>query len=205
MLPHWAYDIIYRFGAPWEIGPRSELVELVETGRLTPESCPRAIDLGCGSGANPMFLAERGWADVTGVDFLPIALRKAQRESQRRGLKIRWVRGDLARSEPPAGYATSFDLLVDYGTLDDLSGKSRVAMARLITALAAPGARFVFFCFYADPGDLPRMSFDGPSKTYPGITPGEEKELFAADWEIERLDEPEPGSREACFLMVRRG
>lgn len=204
MLPHWAYDIIYRFGAPWEMGPRSELVELVGSGRLTPEAYPRAIDLGCGSGANPMFLAERGWTDVTGVDFSPTALRKAQRESQRRGLKVRWIRGDLTRAEPPAGYAASFDLLVDYGTLDDLSGKSRAAMARLITALAAPGAAFVFFCFYADPKDLPRMSFDGPSKTYPGIAPGEEQTLFASDWQIERLDEPQPGSRDACFLMMRR-
>ena len=46
----WFYEVMYRhFTAPWEIGPRQELVELVEKGILTP--C-RAIDLGCGTGAN---------------------------------------------------------------------------------------------------------------------------------------------------------
>ena len=71
------YDLLYRFGAPWEGDPRSELVGLVESGRLNPSSMPRAIDLGCGSAANSVFLAEHGF-DVTGVDFSPVALGKAR-------------------------------------------------------------------------------------------------------------------------------
>jgi methylase of polypeptide subunit release factors len=35
-----------------------ELVELVDAGRLPPR---RAIDLGCGTGANSAFLAQRGF------------------------------------------------------------------------------------------------------------------------------------------------
>ena len=54
------YDLMYRWGAPWEGGPRSELVDLVEGGELTPERLPpgRAVDLGCGSGANAVYLAQ---------------------------------------------------------------------------------------------------------------------------------------------------
>lgn len=30
----WFYELVYnRFRAPWDIGPRKELVELVESGR----------------------------------------------------------------------------------------------------------------------------------------------------------------------------
>ena len=62
----WFYEVLYGcFRAPWDIGPRKELVELVETGRLTP--CT-AIDLGSGTASNCIFLAQRGF-DVTGVDF----------------------------------------------------------------------------------------------------------------------------------------
>src|SRR5438477_6219122 len=68
------YDTLYRLGrAPWEIGPRHELVDLVEAGRLTPG---RTLDLGCGTGTNAVYLAEHGF-DVTGVDFSPVALAKA--------------------------------------------------------------------------------------------------------------------------------
>jgi SAM-dependent methyltransferase len=53
------YELGYRHGRMlWEGGPRSELAELVRTGRLEP--C-RALDLGCGSGANAFFLAEHGF------------------------------------------------------------------------------------------------------------------------------------------------
>ncbi|MGH7322260.1 MAG: class I SAM-dependent methyltransferase [Candidatus Rokuibacteriota bacterium] len=70
------YDLMYGFGAPREGGPRQELVELVASGRLSPQAFRRTIDLGCGSGANAIFLAEHGF-DVSGVDFSPVALRKA--------------------------------------------------------------------------------------------------------------------------------
>jgi SAM-dependent methyltransferase len=68
-----AYDSMDRRGAPWESGPRPELVELVESGRVRPG---RAIDLGCGSGADSVFLAGNGF-DVTGVDLSPVAVEKA--------------------------------------------------------------------------------------------------------------------------------
>ena len=48
------YDLLYRIGAPWDGPPRPELVTLVESGVLTPARLApgRAIDLGCGTGAN---------------------------------------------------------------------------------------------------------------------------------------------------------
>jgi len=49
----WFYNLLYRFGAPWEMGPREELVTLVESGQVAGPG--RAIDLGCGSGANAIF------------------------------------------------------------------------------------------------------------------------------------------------------
>jgi len=53
------YDLLYRVGAPWDGPPRPELVTLVERGVLTPAHLPpgRAIDLGCGTGANIVYLA----------------------------------------------------------------------------------------------------------------------------------------------------
>ncbi len=200
------YDVMYRWGAPWEIGPRSELVELVESGRLTPERLApgRAIDLGCGTGANSLFLAERGF-DVVGVDFSRVALRKAERKAEAAGLsdRARFIRGDLTAASIP-GVDGPFDLLVDYGTLDDLARGARRRMADTVVRLARPGALFLLWAFHAARAELPWISFDGPSRLAPGLEPGEERELFGSAFEIERLPRPEPGSRFACFLMERR-
>jgi SAM-dependent methyltransferase len=202
----WMYNLLYRFGAPWEIGPRQELVELVESGRLSPERLApgRAIDLGCGSGANSLYLAEHGF-EVTGVDFSTTALAKATRAAKERGLgdRVRFVRGDLTETAIP-GAEGPFDLLVDYGTLDDVRGEARRAMAATVVRLARPGSVFLMWCFYARASELPVISFSGPSKLAPAIAPGEERGLFGEAFDIERLPNPPEGSRTACFVMTRR-
>ena len=76
------YDLLYRVGAPWDGPPRVELVRLVEGGALTPARLPpgRALDLGCGTGANLRYLASHGF-EVTGVDFSTVALKVAHQRA----------------------------------------------------------------------------------------------------------------------------
>jgi SAM-dependent methyltransferase len=67
---------------------------------LSPRS-PRAIDLGCGSGREAVYLAAQGW-QVVAVDRLPEALQRG-RDLQRRyapdSPPIQWVCADLERSD----------------------------------------------------------------------------------------------------------
>src|SRR3990172_6255363 len=110
----WFYEILYgRFRAPWDIGPRKELVELVEAGRIKP--C-KAIDLGSGTASNVVFLAGRGF-DVTGVDFAAAAVELGRKRAAAAGVRADFIRDDLTHLQHVTG---PFDLLVDYGTLDDL-------------------------------------------------------------------------------------
>ena len=97
-----------------------------------------------------------------------------------------------------------FDLLVDYGTLDDLRGPARAAMAATIRRLSHVGSRFLLWCFYARRAELPLISFKGASRMAPAIEPGEEQQLFGDAFEIDRLPRPEDRSGFACFLMTRR-
>ena len=200
------YDLLYRVGAPWDGPPRAELVHLVEGGALTPTRLPpgRAIDLGCGTGSNVRYLARHGF-EATGIDFSPVALRIARQRAvgQAPDGSIRFVEGDLT-APAIAGIEGPFDLLIDFGTLDDLDPDGRLAMARLIARLARPGAAFLFWCFWARRADLPRVSLTGPSRMVPAIEPGEEASLFGDAFTIERLPEPDPMTRTACFLMTRR-
>lgn len=202
----WVYGMLYRLRiAPWDQGVRGELVDAVKSGRLEPVEAPSAVDLGCGTGACAVFLAERGF-DVVGVDFSRVAIRRAERAAAEAGVgdRCRFVHADITAASIP-GVEGPFDLLLDFGTLDDLTGAARQAMVATIHRLSRPGSRFMLWCFYADADELPRARFAGASRMKgQAFAPGEEQRLFGAAFDIERLPEPPPPDHAACFLMTRR-
>ncbi len=200
----WPYDRIYRRGAPWEGAPRKELVELLESGRLSPVVAggPRALDVGCGSGADTILLSDHGF-DAVGVDFSTVALEKARTAAGDRP-GVSFVQADLF-ALPDQVTDLQYDLIFDGGTLDDFPAARRQELARILTRLARPGAVLVLWCFSADPAELPLMSLRGPSRMGGiGVSPAEVAASFGAAWEIERLDESRPGGRSAFYWMTRR-
>jgi SAM-dependent methyltransferase len=161
--------------------------------------------LGCGSGADSIYLAQQGFA-VTGVDFSQVAIEKARAAAADTGVEgnVEFVVGDLL-ALPDAEVPGPFDVLFDGGTIDDFPQGARPRVAEAVTRMARPGAVFVMWCFYAAPRDLPFMSLKGPSRFgAPPIEPGEEAALFGQDWDIERIDFTDVSAHEACFLMTRR-
>ncbi|SDN27200.1 Thiopurine S-methyltransferase (TPMT) [Nocardioides szechwanensis] len=75
----------------WSGNPNPRLVEQV--AGLTPG---RALDVGCGEGADVVWLAQQGWA-ATGVDVSEVALLKAAAHAEEAGVedKVLWERLDL--------------------------------------------------------------------------------------------------------------
>lgn len=195
------YDLLYKWWAPWDtIGVRPDLIDLLESGRVTPMSHPRSIDLGCGTGANVVHLASLGF-DSWGVDFSELAVRKANERAVEATVDATFVVGDLT-SEVMDGIDGSFDLIIDFGTLDDMRGQKREAMARTITRLSQPNSHFLEYCFYGETDDLPPISFKGTSKMS-HIAPGELETLFGDSWDIEPFSANDEW-KVAAFLMTRR-
>lgn len=195
------YDWMYRLWAPWDaVGVRTDLIDFLESDEVSSDRYLRAIDLGCGTGANVVHLAGCGF-DAWGVDFSEVAIRKANERATRAGVEARFVVADLTSSSIP-GVDGPFDLLVDFGTLDDLKGSDRRAMAGTVTRLARPGAKFLEYCFYGATAELPAFSFKGTSRMS-HIAPGEMEELFGADWTIETFADHE-AYRSRTFLLTRR-
>jgi SAM-dependent methyltransferase len=192
------YDLGYRwFTMPWELGPRTELVGLLQAGRL-PRG--RALDLGCGTGANAIYLAANGF-DVTGVDFSRAALDKAQNAARKAGVAARFVRDDLTSLTAPLG---RFDLLVDYGTFDDLSLRARRRYLAQVVPLIVPGGKFLLWAFEWAPRRVDRMMRFRP------LAPGDVHRYFGEHFTIERIDGTQhpdmrrliPGN--ATYLMIRK-
>ncbi|HEX6221020.1 MAG TPA: class I SAM-dependent methyltransferase [Acidimicrobiia bacterium] len=195
------YDWMYRVWAPWDsVGVRKDLIDLLTRGDVDPRRYPRSIDVGCGTGANVVHLAGAGF-DAWGVDFSEIAIRKGRARAAAAGLDAHFVVGDLTAPSIP-GIEGTFDFVVDFGTLDDLRGESRAAMADTITRLSHPGSKFLEYCFYGETEELPLISFRGTSKLS-HIAPGELDELFGDDWEIEPFSRDDHW-RVAAFLLTKR-
>ena len=74
----------------------------------------KALDLAAGEGRNAVFLAEHGF-EVEAVDISPVALSRARRLAEVRGVKIKTVRTDLKEYRIAPEH---FDLIIDFDYLD---------------------------------------------------------------------------------------
>lgn len=93
----------------------------------------RALDVGCGEGADALWLAERGWV-VTAVDISATALERARAEAQRRGLVVEWLQQDLAGALPAGPYD-----LVSAQFLQSPVPLARIDVLRRAARRVAPG------------------------------------------------------------------
>jgi SAM-dependent methyltransferase len=157
-----AYRILYAVGfTPWEqmaepqiAGQIADLFAREEEGREPPYG--RALDLGCGSGIWAVALAQRGW-QVTGVDFVPKALRRARERAAEARVELQLLDGDVTDLDA-AEVGSGFQLLLDFGCFhDELTDEQRNQEGREATAAAAPGATVLMMAWRPGRrGPLPR-------------------------------------------------
>jgi len=169
------YELLYLVGVrPWERGEvYPELRELVEgPGALTPG---RALDLGCGTGGPTVYLATRGW-EVTGVDVVARALRRARARAAAAGVPLRFVHADVSRLADVPSVAGGYNLLFDAGCYHGLSDAQRAAYGEAVRRLAAPGAALLLFAL--TPGGAARP------RTFRGASDEELRARFERDWEF---------------------
>jgi cyclopropane fatty-acyl-phospholipid synthase-like methyltransferase len=180
---------------PWDSGvPPPELVSAVEgPGKLEPG---KALDLGCGTGTNAIYLARHGW-DATGVDFVPRAIAQARRKAAASGVMPRLLVGDVTRLTE-LGIGTGFGLLLDLGCFHSIPDAGRDAYVRGASAVAAPGATMLLFAMVrrGDPGRV------GPR----GVGPNEIAQRFGGSWEIagEETGGPMFGNDTVWYRLRRR-
>lgn len=106
------------------------------TGEFATLTPGRALDAGCGHGAESLWLAAHGW-QVTAVDFSPAALEHGRAMARALGAdvaaRITWSEGDLATWSVPS---EQFDLVI---CLYVHIASSVSAMVRRMASAVAPG------------------------------------------------------------------
>jgi SAM-dependent methyltransferase len=105
-----------REGAMWSGRPNGRLV--AEVADLTPAG---ALDVGCGEGADAIWLARHGWT-VTAIDISDVAVGRAREAAERAGVAVEWVCGDALLTPFPA---RSFELVsMQYPALPLAAGEA---------------------------------------------------------------------------------
>jgi SAM-dependent methyltransferase len=148
--PEWEEH--YRTGnTPWDtLRPSVEMIRIISTERIVP--CA-AIELGCGTGSNTLWLAAQGF-EVTGVDCAALALDQARRRSDTAGVTIRWVQADVLGTADLGG---PYCFLFDRGCYHCVRRDNGVdAYLRRLDQILAPGASAIVLAGNAreprDPG-----------------------------------------------------
>jgi len=173
-LLKWFFEFQYRFGKPpWDTGVTPpEVVAAIESGEARGN---RALDLGCGTGTNAIYLARNGF-QVVGVDYASKAITMARQKAKQAGVRVDFHVGDVTRLDM---LHEPFDFFLDIGCFHGVELTRRPIYAAEIARLSRPGALFMLYAF-------------GPRKFIfreLGATPDQVKQIFMKDFSLERIEE----------------
>ncbi|MBF8187042.1 FAD-dependent oxidoreductase [Nonomuraea sp. K274] len=186
----------------WSGKPNAPLVR--EVAGLEPGT---ALDLGCGEGADAIWLAEQGWR-VTATDVSGVALARAAEQAKTAGVadRVDWQRRDLAASFPEG----EFDL-VSAQFLHSFVEMPREKILRAAAAAVAPGGVLLVAGHGGwaswEENPHPGVHFPTTQEVLDSL------ELPEGEWEVLRSEEYErtqngpsgrPGTRTDNILKLRR-
>jgi SAM-dependent methyltransferase len=136
VIPDW--DVLYREGTPsWETGrPARELIRALDEGIVKPGT---ALEVGCGTGADAVYLAKRGF-EVTAVDWSPTAVERARTRARLEGAPVRFVLDDVFDFVDSAG---TFDLVYDAGFYHYVRQVDLSRYLDLLWRVTRPGSLFL--------------------------------------------------------------
>lgn len=179
---------------PWDTNVTPpELVRTIEG----PEALPpgHALDLGCGTGTNVIYLARRGWQAV-GVDFVGQAIRMARQKAHGAGVRAHFYAGDVTQLDSIKELTGSFDLVLDIGCLHTLTADQQAHYAAGLIKRLRPAGSYLLYAW-------------GPRQQRGqeiGVRPAQVEAIFTPDLSLTRVERGEERGRpSAWYWLTKRG
>ena len=193
------FESAYAGQAPWDIGkPQKPFLAVAD--RITGS----VLDAGCGTGDTALYFAGRG-CQVTGIDFIEEAIRRAQGKAAERGLQVTFLVKDALTLKD---WPERFDNGIDSGLFHVFSDEDRRPYVEGLATVLKPGGKVFLMCFSdEEPGT------QGPRR----VAKQELHDAFAQGWLIESIEQTRAevrpdlkdlsfseGGPRAWFAMTRR-
>ncbi|MBI5684644.1 MAG: class I SAM-dependent methyltransferase [Verrucomicrobia bacterium] len=160
--------------APWDTGrPSAQLRLLLESGVVKP--C-RALDLGCGTGTNVIFLAQQGF-EATGVDLSEVAVQRAVEKARVANANANFVCASVLALPD---FGEPFEFVFDRGCFHTLAKDQRSAFVGQVLRVTRPGSAYFLLC-----GNAKEPLDPGP----PTVSEEEIRATFSRDLDIEWIRE----------------
>jgi ubiquinone/menaquinone biosynthesis C-methylase UbiE len=176
ILRRLTFSLWYLSNPPWDSGiSPPELLDFIEN-----HPPGKVIDIGCGTGTNVITLAQSGW-EVTGVDFIPRAIRMAKRKTRKAGIEAELMVRNVTRLN---GISGPFNLALDIGCFHSLGNQKADYLSELERILA-PGGYWLMYGFFKSPG----QSGTGLAEADLGLIPDSITQVWRQDG-MNRWEEP---------------
>jgi SAM-dependent methyltransferase len=162
----------------------------------------RALDMGCGSGTDSVYLATRGW-EVTALDFVPKALEYTEERARAAGVKVKSLVADITEWAVPFAY----DLVLDHGLLHNMDPARHPAYRERVMKAIADDGDFLLLHWH------PRYPGQGNGKMGPRRVAREDilsffapelQERYFAREEFEDLPDMVGGGMAQAYYWFRR-
>ena len=186
------YRLMYWLGmSHWDTGETPpEVRQAFQAGDIPPGA---ALDLGCGTGTNAIFMAQQG-RQALGLDFVPEAISKARSKAQQAGVaeRAQFQVADVTRLKeldlPPSGFA------LDMGCFHGLNPDGQLSYVEGLAKTLVSGGRYLLYTL--DPRKEAGFSF--------GMQPEAVEAVFAPWFDIVRMERGSFWSRGSTWFWMER-
>lgn len=201
MEPH-AWDERYVEGTqealPWDTGePASELVDYFKSRGSVPAS---ALEIGCGTGTNAIWMANQG-VRVVATDVAPQAIAMANEKAKKAGVTgVQFVVEDILQKNavPPE----SADFVFDRGVFHVIDPGSRSTFAMRVAEALADGGMWLCLAGCAD--EVRENMNEGP----PQLKAQEVIDVVEKYFEVHKLERATfkipNGKQYLCWIVLMR-
>jgi cyclopropane fatty-acyl-phospholipid synthase-like methyltransferase len=156
---------------PWDSGIRSrELARVINEGHVKPG---RALELGCGTGTNAVFLAKQGF-DVTAIDLSAEALAIAEQKAADAGVKIHFKKADVCSLREDLG---GFDFVFDRGCYHSVRRNDLAGFLETLRLVTRAGSKYLVLA-----GNANEQTEFGPPRVHEHEIRSELGPLFDVDF-----------------------
>jgi len=130
----------YEGQPPWDIGrPQPAIIALEEQGEIKGD----VLDVGCGTGENSLFLAQRGHTTY-GIDIVPGAIETAQEKARQRHEKATFKVLSAFKLDT---LGRRFDTVIDCGLFHTFDDDERECFVSGLPAAMRRGGVYHMLCF----------------------------------------------------------